>query len=76
MWKWFVAFATALDLELPGDLAKYDAIVCCEGIEHFGNPESFFRSTHRHLSQGGMLVITTPNTWYPGARLQFLLRGA
>lgn len=64
-----------LDLELSADLGKYDAIVCCEGIEHFGNPESFFRSSHQHLNQGGLLVVTTPNTWYPEARLQFLLRG-
>lgn len=64
-----------LDLELPADLGKYDAIVCCEGIEHLGNPESFFRGARQHLNQGGMLIVTTPNTWYPEAKLQFLLRG-
>lgn len=64
-----------LDLELPGDLEKYDAIVCCEGIEHFGNPANFLRSANQHLSRGGLLVLTTPNTWYPQARLQFLMRG-
>ncbi|MDP2811736.1 MAG: class I SAM-dependent methyltransferase [Rhodocyclaceae bacterium] len=64
-----------LDLGLPDDLGAYDAIVCCEGIEHFGNPENFFRSAHRHLKRDGMLVVTTPNTWHPAARLQFLLRG-
>ena len=64
-----------LNLGLPGDLGTYDAIVCCEGIEHFGNPENFFRSARQHLTQGGMLVVTTPNTWYPEARLQYLLRG-
>jgi SAM-dependent methyltransferase len=64
-----------LDDSLPTDLGTYDAIVCCEGIEHFGNPESFFRSTRQHLTGGGLLVVTTPNTWHPAARLQYLLRG-
>jgi len=64
-----------LDGGLPADLGRYDAIVCCEGIEHFGNPEIFFRSTRAHLTPGGLLVVTTPNTWHPAARLQYLLRG-
>lgn len=59
----------------PPDFGKYDAIICCEGIEHFGNPDAFFRSAHIHLSCGGTLVVTTPNTWYPKARLQYMLRG-
>lgn len=64
-----------LDNALPPDLGTYDAIVCCEGIEHFGNPEVFFRSTRQHLTPGGLLVVTTPNIWHPAARLQYLLRG-
>lgn len=64
-----------LNLGLPNDLEKYDAIICCEGIEHFGNPESFLSSTRQHLNKGGMIVVTTPNTWHPAARLQYLFRG-
>lgn len=64
-----------LDLGIPDDLGIYDAIVCCEGIEHFGNPALFFKSVHRHLAPGGRLIVTTPNIWFPGARLQFFLRG-
>ena len=65
------------DLEegLPEELPLYDAVVCCEGIEHFGNPNLFFKAACRHLKPGGLLVVTTPNIWYPEARLQFLLRG-
>jgi SAM-dependent methyltransferase len=69
-------FRTAnLDDGLPSDLGIYDAIVCCEGIEHFGNPELFFRSTRQHLTDDGLLLVTTPNTWHPAARLRYLFRG-
>jgi hypothetical protein len=27
------------------------------------------------LSTGGLFIVTTPNVWYPQARLQYLLRG-
>ena len=64
-----------LDAGLPDDLGSYEAVVCCEGIEHFGNPDVFFKSALRRLLPGGHLVVTTPNVWYPQAKLQFLLRG-
>lgn len=64
-----------LDFGIPGELALYEAIVSCEGIEHIGNPDLFLKTVGNHLVDGGMVVITTPNIWYPGARLQFLLRG-
>ena len=64
-----------LNLGLPDDFGIYDAIVCCEGIEHFGNPDLFFKSARRHLAPGARLIVTTPNVWFPEARLQFFLRG-
>ena len=67
--------AADLDAGLPEALGRYDAVVCCEGIEHLGNPLLFLRSAHRHLESGGLLVVTTPNMWYPESRLQYLLRG-
>ena len=70
------SFRTAdLDLGLPADLGQYDAIACCEGIEHFSNPGLFLCCAFRHLAPGGVLVVTTPNLWYPEARVQYLLRG-
>jgi len=70
------SFRTAdLDAGLPEDLGSYEAIVSCEGLEHFANPDLFLRSAFRHLAPGGTLVVTTPNVWYPGARVQYLLRG-
>jgi SAM-dependent methyltransferase len=64
-----------LDLGLPADLGLYENIVCCEGIEHLGNPDIFFKTTRHHLVPGGRLIVTTPNIWFPEARLQFSLRG-
>jgi SAM-dependent methyltransferase len=67
--------AADLDAGLPEGLGRYEAVACCEGLEHLGNPLLFLRSAHRHLEAGGLLVVTTPNVWYPEARLQYLLRG-
>ena len=64
-----------LDLGLPAELPRYDGIVSCEGIEHFGNPSLFIKTLWDHLEEGGFIVITTPNVWYPASRLQFLVRG-
>ena len=65
------------DLEngIPEDAVGYDLVCCCEGIEHVGNPLNLLRSFNKALSNGGMLVVTTPNIWYPQARMQYLLRG-
>ena len=64
-----------LDLGVPSELPSYDCIVCCEGIEHFGNPLLFLKSALDHLNPNGFLLITTPNTWHPAARVRFLMRG-
>ena len=64
-----------LDTGLPEDCSGYDSICCCEGLEHVGNPLLLLRAFHRSLTPGGLLVVTTPNVWYPQARLQYLVRG-
>jgi SAM-dependent methyltransferase len=65
------------DLErgVPDSLPHYDLIVSCEGIEHIANPGLFLASAHARLKPRGTIVVTTPNTWYPQARLQYFLRG-
>jgi SAM-dependent methyltransferase len=66
-----------LDLEdgVPSELGCYDMIVSCEGIEHIANPGLFLKSARAHLNPGGTLVVTTPNTWHPAARLKYFQRG-
>jgi SAM-dependent methyltransferase len=64
-----------LDLGIPSSWPRYDAIVSCEGIEHIANPGLFLNGAYEHLNAGGCLIVTTPNVWYPGARLQYFHRG-
>ncbi len=64
-----------LDEGLPTELGLYQCIVSCEGLEHLGNPQLFLRSAYEHLEPGGTLLITSPNTWNPQAKLQYFLRG-
>ncbi len=60
---------------IPNGFGKYDCIVSCEGLEHFGNPELFLRTANLSLNDNGTLLISTPNIWYPQSRLQFMARG-
>lgn len=64
-----------LNTGFPADFGCYDAIVTCEGIEHLLAPALFLRAAWEHLHPSGLLIVTTPNVWYPGAKLQYLLRG-
>ena len=64
-----------LDMGLPDNLRLYEAIVCCEGIEHFGNPDVFLKTVCIHLVSKGVVIITTPNIWFPAAKLTFLVKG-
>lgn len=64
-----------LDEGLPADCGRYDLICCFEGLEHIGNPLLLLRDFYSRLNPGGLLIVTTPNIWFPQARLQFLWRG-
>ncbi|MBF0447407.1 MAG: class I SAM-dependent methyltransferase [Magnetococcales bacterium] len=64
-----------LDEGIPDDFPTYDCIVSCEGIEHLLTPALFMRHAKNHLNPGGTIILTTPNVWYPGAKLQYFLRG-
>ena len=64
-----------LDQPLPVDCGVYDLICCCEGLEHVGNPLLLLREFFKRVTPNGRLIVTTPNVWYPQARLQYMLRG-
>lgn len=42
---------------------KFDTIIAGEIIEHVSNPGKLLKSASNHLSTGGHLIITTPNTF-------------
>ena len=64
-----------LDRGLPPELGDYDAIVSCEGLEHFGNPLLFLEQCRAHLRPGGLLIVITPNVWYPAAKMKYAFMG-
>jgi len=66
-----------VDMEkpLPFSNEEFDAIICCEGIEHIFSPFQLFSEFSRTLKKGGILVISTPNIQNLYSRWQFLCSG-
>ena len=66
-----------VDMEkpLPFSDEEFDAIICCEGIEHIFSPFQLFTEFSRTLKRGGILIITTPNIQNLYTRWQFLCSG-
>ena len=50
------ADATAFEID-----RQFDAVVAGELIEHLSNPGLFLECAHAHLSDEGLMVLTTPN---------------
>jgi len=42
------------------DGGRYDCIYASEVIEHVTNPDAFFKTCREHLSDRGVLILTTP----------------
>lgn len=56
------AFALAgLDSELPFRDATFDAVYCCEVLEHIYDPRTPVREFHRILRPGGVVVASVPH---------------
>jgi 2-polyprenyl-3-methyl-5-hydroxy-6-metoxy-1,4-benzoquinol methylase len=50
------------------DLARtFQTIVAGEIIEHLENPGRFLRNMRRHLTDDGVLIVSTPNPFYAGS---------
>lgn len=64
-----------LNASLPFRSGQFDRVVCIEGIEHLENPSFLLREYYRVLKDGGILILTTPNTQNLRSRIKFLLTG-
>jgi 2-polyprenyl-3-methyl-5-hydroxy-6-metoxy-1,4-benzoquinol methylase len=51
------------DAETFLDPGNYDVIFAGELIEHLSNPGLFLKCAHKNLTDDGVLVLTTPNTF-------------
>ncbi|CAN5795137.1 hypothetical protein BH24ACI4_BH24ACI4_26440 [soil metagenome] len=54
---------------------RFDVIVAGEIIEHLNNPGSFLSRCREHLAPGGLVVMTTPNTYSVNNLVKGLLLG-
>ncbi len=64
-----------LHRQLPFDDNAFDALACCEGLEHVENPWLALREFYRVLRPGGRVAISIPNTIDMRQRRRLLFRG-
>ncbi len=64
-----------LHTKLPFDDNAFDALACCEGLEHIENPWLALREFYRVVRPGGRVVVSIPNTIDMRQRRRFLFRG-
>jgi SAM-dependent methyltransferase len=57
------ADVTALGEALPFRTGAFDGVVCTEVLEHVPEPGDFLREVFRVVTPGGVLLLTTPQTW-------------
>jgi SAM-dependent methyltransferase len=57
------ADVTAFGEALPFRTGTFDAVICTEVLEHVPEPGDFLREVFRVILPGGVLLLTTPQTW-------------
>jgi ubiquinone/menaquinone biosynthesis C-methylase UbiE len=69
-----IPFVTVdLNERLPFDDGSFQHVTCVEGIEHLENPFMCLREFSRIISEGGSLIITTPNIMTIKSRVRYFL---
>ena len=56
--------AVDLDEGLPLPDAHFDVVWCSEVIEHLRDPAATIAELRRVTKPGGLMVLTTPNSWF------------
>ncbi len=51
---------------------KFDIVYCAEVIEHIMDDQAFFRRLCDHVSDNGILILTTPNSHFVTHNAQFI----
>lgn len=70
-------FFHGVNLNLEFDLRKqFDVVSVIEALHFFENPRHLIRGAYRHLSSGGMIVVTIPNLHSITSLLSLTLRGS
>ncbi len=54
---------TAFGEALPFRTGAFDAVICTEVLEHVPEPSDFLHEVLRVTTPGGILLLTTPQTW-------------
>lgn len=54
---------TASDIETLALGQRFEMVVCSEVLEHLPHPGLALGVIERHLEDGGLLIVTTPNGW-------------
>lgn len=57
------ADVTCFGEALPFRTGVFDAVVCTEVLEHVAEPSDFLKDVVRVMRPGGVLLLTTPQTW-------------
>jgi len=64
-----------LHAQLPFSSNAFDALGCCEGLEHIENPWLALREFYRVVRPGGSVIVSIPNTIDMRQRRRLLFRG-
>jgi ubiquinone/menaquinone biosynthesis C-methylase UbiE len=60
-----VSFITAPAEQLPMSAASFDGVLLNEVLEHVADQERALSEIRRVLAPGGVLVVFSPNRWFP-----------
>ena len=60
---------------LPFEDARFDGVICLEGLEHALDPAGLIGELARVCRKGGRIIVSTPNVTNAYSRLQFLFTG-